>query len=200
MHTFGSNEAEFYAYYALRYIFPDTQPLYRSPGKKPKSVGCRFAYYSYVVCNGRAKDESYKPSADDRQYHISGSQGHLSTIQAGLDYQLSLTKELLELHQDPNQRRDYWYQYDKPENVSPPTAKDRLQLQKVQGLINQNISVAQVLRDIQDRKERQIGHLAYYPDFSISTRPTTAWVSQRLGTRGARCSKVHPTSGQQNLS
>ncbi|KAI0865209.1 hypothetical protein F4860DRAFT_462686 [Xylaria cubensis] len=124
----------------------------------------------HVVCGGRAKDESYKPSADDRQYHISGSQGHFGELQFELDSRLSYAKVNLNWQQGPIEKWDNWYQYDNPKNILPPTEEDRLQLQKIQALVDCYTSVAQVLKDIEDRKERQIGHLAYYPGCSISAR------------------------------
>ncbi|KAI1144696.1 hypothetical protein F4825DRAFT_445706 [Nemania diffusa] len=124
----------------------------------------------HVVCGGRAKYESYKPSADDRQYHISGSQGHLGDIQFTFDSRLIIAKEALERHQGPIKKWDDWYQYHNPKNISPPTEKERLQLQKLQASVDYCTSIAQVLKDIEDRKERQIGHLAYYPGCSISAR------------------------------
>ncbi|KAI0197108.1 hypothetical protein EV127DRAFT_403233 [Xylaria flabelliformis] len=124
----------------------------------------------HVVCGGRAKDESYKPSADDRQCHISGSQGHFSELQLELDSRLSYAKVNLNWQQGPIEKWDNLYQYDNPKNISPPTEVDRLQLQKIQALVDYHTSVAQVLKIIEDRKERQIGHLAYYPGCSISAR------------------------------
>ncbi|KAJ8129167.1 hypothetical protein O1611_g4464 [Lasiodiplodia mahajangana] len=124
----------------------------------------------HVVCSGRAKHESYKPSADDRRYYISGSQGHLGILQTKLDYRLRLDRMDLDWKRGPIEKWDNWYQYHNPKNVSPPTEKDRLQLQTIQASVDYHTSVAQVLEDIENRNERQIGHLAYYPDFSISAR------------------------------
>ncbi|TRX89539.1 hypothetical protein FHL15_009583 [Xylaria flabelliformis] len=124
----------------------------------------------HVVCGRRAKHESYKLSADDRQYHISGSQGHLGELQSKLDYRLSSIKTDLSWQQGPIEKWDNWYQYHNPKNISPPTEKDRLRLQKLQASVDYHTSIAQVLKDIEDRKDRQIGHLAYYPGCSISAR------------------------------
>ncbi|KAI1131893.1 hypothetical protein F5Y10DRAFT_285376 [Nemania abortiva] len=124
----------------------------------------------HVVCGGRAKHESYKPSADDRRYHISGSQGHLGEIQSKLDSRLIGERADLVRQRGPIEKWDNWYQYDNRKNISPPTEEDRLRLQNMQGIVNYDASVAQALQDIEDRKERQIGHLAYYPGFSISAR------------------------------
>ncbi|TGJ79857.1 hypothetical protein E0Z10_g8918 [Xylaria hypoxylon] len=124
----------------------------------------------HVVCGGRAKHESYKPSADDRRYHISGSQGRLGELQSKLDHLLGGARLDLVRLQDPIEKWDNWYQYDNPKNISPPTEKGRLDLQRLQEFVDYHTSVAQVLKDIEDRKERRIGHLAYYPGFSISAR------------------------------
>ncbi|KAJ2989906.1 hypothetical protein NUW58_g3227 [Xylaria curta] len=124
----------------------------------------------HVVCGGRAKHESYKPSADNRRYYISGSEGHLRRLQSNLDSRLRNTRMDLDWQQDPIKKWDNWYQYDNPKNIPPPTEKDRLQLQRLQASVDYHTSVAQVLKDIENRKERQIGHLAYYPSSSISAR------------------------------
>lgn len=124
----------------------------------------------HVVCGGRAKHESYELSADDRRYHISGSQGLLSHLQSELDSCLSDEKADRKRLQGPIDRWDNWYQYDNPKNISPPTEEARLQPQMVQASVDYITSVAQVLKDIEDRKERQIGCLAYYPGCSISAR------------------------------
>ncbi|KAI0485359.1 hypothetical protein F4859DRAFT_470722 [Xylaria cf. heliscus] len=124
----------------------------------------------HVVCGGRAKHEWYKPSADDRQYHISGGQGRLGELQYQLDSCLRFKRLDLAWQQRKIEAWDNWYQYDNPKNILPPTEGDRLLRQTLQELIDYYTSVAQVLKDIEDRKERQIGHLAYYPGCSISAR------------------------------
>jgi hypothetical protein len=124
----------------------------------------------HVVCGRRAKHESYKPSADDRRYHISGSQGHFGELQSKLDTRLRAARETLDWQRGRIERWDNLYQYDNPKNISPPTEKNRRQLQTTQALVDYQTSVAQVLEGIEDRKERQIGHLSYYAGCSISAR------------------------------
>ncbi|KAI1288187.1 hypothetical protein F5Y03DRAFT_404957 [Xylaria venustula] len=126
----------------------------------------------HVVCGKRDTDKhkSYKPSAGDRRYYISGNQYHLGTLQHSLDALLKEANMNLDWQRGPIERWDKWYQYDNTNNVSPPTEEDRQELQKLQALVDHRTSVAQVLKDIEARKERQIGHLAYSPGCSISTR------------------------------
>ncbi|KAI0187801.1 hypothetical protein F4808DRAFT_466300 [Astrocystis sublimbata] len=55
-------------------------------------------------------------------------------------------------------------------NVSPPSEEDRQYVQKTQTWVDYSSLVTECLEGIEERKDRQIGHLAYCPDFSLSTR------------------------------
>ncbi|KAI0502720.1 hypothetical protein F5B22DRAFT_632301 [Xylaria bambusicola] len=124
----------------------------------------------HAVRGGRAKHESYKPSAHDRQYHISGSQGHLGDLQYDLYLRLKSANIDLKWQQGPIDKWETCYKNYNPKNVSPPTEKDFLNLKKIKDSIEHDNLVKEALEKIDDRKERQIGHLAYYPGCSISSR------------------------------
>ncbi|KAI0532351.1 hypothetical protein GGR58DRAFT_517784 [Xylaria digitata] len=110
----------------------------------------------HVVYNNRAARESYKSSAEDRQYHIQAGADAFSDILSGSESTIREQKADIARLQDPIRKWDDWYQYDNPKNISPPTERQCKRLTWLQTSLAYNTSV--------------IGHLAFLPSFMISPR------------------------------
>ncbi|KAI1738731.1 hypothetical protein F4680DRAFT_449845 [Xylaria scruposa] len=124
----------------------------------------------HVVSNDRAAHESYKPSVEDRQYHIQANAATFDDILYCLESNIRKQKAQLTYLQDPIRKWDEWYQYHNPRNISPPSERDRRLLAEEETSLAYDTSVVEILKKIVDRKQRQIGHLAFLPSFTISPR------------------------------
>lgn len=124
----------------------------------------------HVAYNNRAANESYKPSAENSQYHIQANAAMFSKILSGLESTIYNKKEIVTALQSPIKKWDEWYQYYNPKNISPPTENARQILKWNEESLACYTSVLEILQQIMDRKDRQIGHLAFLPSFTISPR------------------------------
>ncbi|KAI0854597.1 hypothetical protein F4860DRAFT_520691 [Xylaria cubensis] len=124
----------------------------------------------HVVYNDRAAHESYKPSAEVRQCHIQANAATFDDILYGLKSTIREQEAEVMDHRDPIKKWDEWYQYHNPRNIPSPSERDRQVLTWKEELLAYNTSVVEILEKIVDRKQRQIGHLAFLPSFTISPR------------------------------
>ncbi|GAW18663.1 hypothetical protein ANO14919_081440 [Xylariales sp. No.14919] len=122
----------------------------------------------HVVCSNRAAHESHKPSAEDRQYHIQANATTFDEILLGLQSSIRDQEIFLRSQQSRIQRWDDWYQYDNPKGVPKPTEAERKNLASKQKSLAHNTRVLRALGQIVDGNQRQIGHLAFHPSFTIS--------------------------------
>ncbi|KAI0543315.1 hypothetical protein F4679DRAFT_593311 [Xylaria curta] len=124
----------------------------------------------HVVYNDHAAQESYKPLAEDRQYHIQANAATFDDILYALESEIREQEAEVALHRDLIRKWDEWYQYYNPSNISPPSEFQRQRLAWKEKSLAYNTSVVEILEKIVDRKQRQIGHLAFLPSFTISPR------------------------------
>ncbi|TRX93636.1 hypothetical protein FHL15_005608 [Xylaria flabelliformis] len=124
----------------------------------------------HVVYNDRAAHEFYKPSADVRQYHIQANAATFDDILYRLESTVREQEAEVMCLRDPIKKWDEWYQYHNPRNILPPDESDRQRLAWKEESLAYNTSVVEILEKIVDRKQRQIGHLAFLPSFTISPR------------------------------
>ncbi|KAI0435507.1 hypothetical protein F4803DRAFT_557932 [Xylaria telfairii] len=141
-------------------------------GDDPKIYGltCR-----HVVWNHRKAHESYKSSEDkssedNRQFHIQANQTTFYTIRDKLGLKKEELEESVKLRERRISKWDEIYQWDPPENVSPPNRNDRQQLAMLKEDLSRYASTLRILTKYEERKERQIGHLAFLPSFTCSPR------------------------------
>ncbi|KAI1288944.1 hypothetical protein F5Y03DRAFT_388951 [Xylaria venustula] len=113
----------------------------------------------HVVYNTRAAHESYKPSAENRQYHIQANADRFFRILSNVESTIQDGKEGLKTLQSRIK-----------ENIPPPSEEDREHLTSQQKDLAWNNSVVKILEQMVDRKDRKIGHLAFLPSFALSSR------------------------------
>ncbi|RWA11233.1 hypothetical protein EKO27_g3846 [Xylaria grammica] len=149
-----------------------TMGLHVKLGNDPKIYGltCR-----HVVWNDRKAHESYKSSEDkssedNRQFHIQANQTTFYDIQHKLDLKKKGIEELIKPRELRISKWDEIYQWDPPRNVPPPNENDRQQLATLKGNLTRYASTLRVLEKYNERKDRQIGHLAFLQSFTLSPR------------------------------
>ncbi|KAI0396859.1 hypothetical protein F5Y17DRAFT_471735 [Xylariaceae sp. FL0594] len=94
----------------------------------------------------------------------------MSTILSDIIFQQNETGCLAETLRTRIEQWDKILQYDNPNNILPPTDMQRQRHAANEKKADHARSVLQVLKDIEERGDRKIGHLAYLPSFGISSR------------------------------
>ena len=122
----------------------------------------------HVVCNNRTKNEWYKPQAKDRQYHIQANQYTFGKIQSNLKSVISHREDHVKKLQTIIQKWDNWYQFDQSKSHRAPTEAERKDVASTQSDLAHDTAVEKILEQVEDRDQRQIGHLAFHPTYSMS--------------------------------
>ncbi|KAK9414305.1 putative Peptidase S7 domain-containing protein [Seiridium unicorne] len=139
----------------------------RLEDEKPAVYGltCR-----HVVYNDRAPEETYKPSGEHRQYHVQANHYAFNKCLDGLE---SIRKDLaahIKPLQDEKDRWEQWYMHDETLKHKCPTKQDIDLLRVYQEEADYNTKIIDLLETIEDKKDRKIGHLAFHPNFEVSSR------------------------------
>lgn len=147
-----------------------TMGLHVKLGNDPKVYGltCR-----HVVWNDRKAHESYKSSEDespDRQFHIQVNQTTFENIQYKLESEKKIAEQAIKPRELRISKWDDLYQWDPPSNVSPPTDTDREELARYKKRWTKVASILRILEKYAERKDRQIGHLAFLQSLELSPR------------------------------
>ncbi|KAI0467472.1 hypothetical protein F4859DRAFT_518168 [Xylaria cf. heliscus] len=116
---------------------------------------------------GSSEDKS---SEDNRQFHIQANQTTFYNIQHKLDLKKKELEELIKPRELRILKWDEIYQWDPPRNVPPPNENDRQQLATSKGSLTRYASTLRILEKYNERKDRQIGHLAFLQSFTLSPR------------------------------
>ncbi|POS69320.1 hypothetical protein DHEL01_v212286 [Diaporthe helianthi] len=127
----------------------------------------------HVVSNGRQPDESYKVSEEHkqqtRQYHVqAGDKGFSECLKSLEDLQKTI-EGLMEPLQMAKQRWEDWYQYDESLAHKRPTDATTSLLAYYQSHAAYNARVINLFSKISHKKDRQIGHLAFFPKEELSS-------------------------------
>ncbi|KAI0106192.1 hypothetical protein GGR51DRAFT_548822 [Nemania sp. FL0031] len=118
-----------------------TMGMHVKLGNDPKIYGLTCWH---VVWNDRKAHESYK-SLEDNQ-------------------------ELIKLRELRISKWDEIYQWDPPEDVPPPDENDRQELATLKENLARYALTLKILEKYDERKDRQIGHLAFLQSFTLSLR------------------------------
>ncbi|KAI1366397.1 hypothetical protein F5Y08DRAFT_351574 [Xylaria arbuscula] len=124
----------------------------------------------HVVCGNRFRHESYRISGNNRQHHIQANQHMFEGILRDLDALMAAEKILISKQELEMKRWDEWYQYDPSTAHKKPTEAARKSLVEEQAQLALHISMEKVLKEVEKRDQRQIGHLAFHPDYTVSSR------------------------------
>ncbi|KAK6068605.1 hypothetical protein SCUP234_04747 [Seiridium cupressi] len=139
----------------------------RLEDEKPAVYGltCR-----HVVYNDRAPDEIYKPSGEHRQYHVQANHYEFNKCLDGLE---SIRKGLaarIKPLWDEKDCWEQWYMHDETLKHKCPTKHDIDLLRVYQEAADYNTKIIELLETIEDKGERNIGHLAVHANFEVSSR------------------------------
>jgi len=127
------------------------------------SLTCR-----HVVGSNRALHESDRLSDKHRQYHVQASE---STFSACVDKLEEVRENLLSLLQPLEEKKDRWgkwYIHDETKKSRCPTEKDNESILHFPGLVAYHDRVTELVKVLQKKKERKIGHLAFHSSFELS--------------------------------
>ncbi|KAI1812312.1 hypothetical protein GGS20DRAFT_591815 [Poronia punctata] len=129
----------------------------------------------HVVCGNRAAQESYKPSSKDQlstghQYYIQANANTFNSIWSSLQDIMETREAQVAYLQRIITEWDELLQYDNPKNISPPSDQNRHQLAAKQQTLAYSKVLLEQLAQIEDKKQRQIGQLAFLPTFTQSSQ------------------------------
>ncbi|KAI1126683.1 hypothetical protein F5Y10DRAFT_293472 [Nemania abortiva] len=149
-----------------------TMGLHVKLGNDPKIYGltCR-----HVVCNDRKAHESYKSSEDklsedNRQFHIQANRTTFYDIQNQMHFKKKEIEDLIKVLELRISKWDETYQWDPPRNIPPPSENDRQELATLKEILTRYASTLKILEKHDEKKDRQIGHLAFLQSFTLSPR------------------------------
>ncbi|KAJ3552854.1 hypothetical protein NPX13_g11017 [Xylaria arbuscula] len=124
----------------------------------------------HVVCNNRSPQDSYQLPVNGRQYHIQANQSTFEDIVYDFETTMAAQKIWVSKLETNIRKWDEWYQYDPTMADKEPTEADRARLVEGQEVLARHTLMEKVLKMIENRDQRQIGHLAFHPDFVVSSR------------------------------
>ncbi|KAI1765222.1 hypothetical protein GGR53DRAFT_465567 [Hypoxylon sp. FL1150] len=134
----------------------DTSPVY--------GLTCR-----HVVHKGRSPTEAYVPSEEPKQYHVRGSDRVFRDFLGDLEQQqVELERDTRPL-QSMKERWEQWYIHDESLKHKRPTEQDMIRLAELESAAAYNKRFIELFKNISDKKDRQIGHLAFLPKLELSS-------------------------------
>ncbi|KAH9893882.1 hypothetical protein F4778DRAFT_748820 [Xylariomycetidae sp. FL2044] len=123
----------------------------------------------HVVRHDRADKEAYTVSGKSRQGHIQANGTEYDNIRWKFEVSGGDLQKHVKSMQRPIDRWSDRYQFEESKQHLRPTDYGIRSLDKYKSLLAYHSGILDVLKELQERNSRSIGHLAYHPSYEISS-------------------------------